>query len=651
MAKNGFWKKILIGIAVLAIIAALGMFLFSGDNAGIIKNLFDGNTDAFIEGVQNLGIRGVIVLAVLSMLQVLLPFMPAEPAQVLAGMCNGFWAGIGICVMGVFVGNTIIYLMYRVFGAKMDKYFKKNITVDFDVLRESKRVVLLIFILYFLPAIPYGLICLFTCTVNKNYFRYIIITMFGSVPSIMIGVALGRVAITSSWIVSVSLFVVIVVLLVLLYVNRSKVFKKINEFAVKQFGYSSNTQVRKPNGFISWWVWLAFKMWLGSNVKTEIKNEVKKVEGPAIILCNHGSFIDFLYLSTVLKSEKPHVVSGRQYFYGKKLGNLLKKMGCIPKSMFSTDIESTRNCLKVIKDNGVLVVFPEARLSTAGKFEDIQEGTEKFLQKMNANIYVLKFSGDYLAMPKWAKHKNKRRVNKKSTVEAHFYQLYKQGEPMKVPAEQFEKTIHDAIVYNDFQWLETRPELTYKSKYLAEGLENILYRCPHCGKLLTLTTKGRTVSCSDCGYTATLNDRYGFENGEPFGNFQQWYDWQNEQMRQEILSDNDFRLTSRVKLFHQSPSGRTQLVEVGDGVCTLNRDGLTYVGTDGEKQITKHFPLNQIYRLLFGAGEDFEIYEGEKFWYFVPDDKRGCVMWYVASILLKEVAEKQVQPSLASEEQ
>ena len=639
MAKKNILKKVLIGLLVVAIIGALGLFLFSGDNAAVIKSLIDGDTDAFIEGVQNLGIRGTIVLAVLSMLQVVLPFLPAEPAQVLAGMCNGFWAGIGICAMGVFVGNSIIYVMYRVFGDKMEKYFKKNITVDFDVLRESKRVVLLIFILYFLPAIPYGLICLFSATVNKNYFRYIIITMFGSIPSIMIGVALGHIAITSSWIVSVTLFVVIVTLLVLLYAFRDKVFKKINEFAVKQFGYSSNTKVKKPNGFVSWWVWLAFKIWLGLNVKTKTTNNVKKVEGPAIILCNHGSFIDFLYLSMVLKSEKPHVVSGRQYFYGKRLGKLLKTMGCIPKSMFTTDIESTRNCMQVIKQNGVLFVFPEARLSTVGKFEGIQEGTCKFLQRMNSNVYVLKFSGDYLAMPKWAKRKGKSRVNKKALVEANFYQLYKQGEPMQATAEEFEKTIDQAMQYNELEWLNAHPELSYKSKYLAEGLENVLFKCPECGSELTLSTKGRTITCSHCGMTATLDDRYGFEGDKPFENFQKWYEWQNEQLLLQIEQDPDFELSSHVGLWHQSPSGRTQLVQTGEGVCTFGRDGLTYVGTDGEEQITKHFPLSQIYRLLFGAGEDFEIYEGEKFWYFVPDDKRSCVMWYVASGLMHDVAQ------------
>jgi len=47
-----------------------------------------------------------------------------------------------------------------------------------------------------------------------------------------------------------------------------------------------------------------------------------------------------------------------------------------------------------------------------------------------------------------------------------------------------------------------------------------------------------------------------------------------------------------------------------------------------------HFPIRQIYRLLFGAGVNFEIYSGAQIWFFVPAEKRSCVDWYMASMIL-----------------
>ena len=46
--------------------------------------------------------------------------------------------------------------------------------------------------------------------------------------------------------------------------------------------------------------------------------------------------------------------------------------------------------------------------------------------------------------------------------------------------------------------------------------------------------------------------------------------------------------------------------------------------------------MKNIFRLLFGAGEDFEIYEGKEIYYFVPEEKRSCVTWYILSELLQE---------------
>ena len=68
----------------------------------------------------------------------------------------------------------------------------------------------------------------------------------------------------------------------------------------------------------------------------------------------------------------------------------------------------------------------------------------------------------------------------------------------------------------------------------------------------------------------------------------------------------------------------------------MDAAGLTYEGIDVEREIVKQFPLKQIYRILFGAGEDFELYEGDEIWYFVPEDGREGVKWYLFSQILKE---------------
>ena len=78
-------------------------------------------------------------------------------------------------------------------------------------------------------------------------------------------------------------------------------------------------------------------------------------------------------------------------------------MGAFPKSMFATDLENAKNCLTVLREKRYLGMMPEARLSTVGRFEDIQPATYAFLKKAGVAIYTLKFGGDYFADPKWGK--------------------------------------------------------------------------------------------------------------------------------------------------------------------------------------------------------------------------------------------------------
>lgn len=630
-------KRLAIKISVFVgfILAVIGLlfFMFSGDNSQIIRSLFkdDLTSDEMIELVRSFGIRGSITLSTLSMFQVILAFLPAEPVQVLSGICYGIWHGGLVCLMGVFIGNTIMFVAYKFLGDKLMEGFRKNIDIDWDRIKNSKRVAGFIIILYFLPAIPYGLICLFTASMKIKYPRYILLTTLGAIPSIVIGVSLGHMAMATSWIVSLVVFVVLLGVLAILALKRKALFKKVNEIIHKHaIPHSSATKVKKCNPFIYVAIRIFIKVSLLFRFKFKFHKSVD-AKGPCIILCNHGSFFDFLFTGRMMFKEKPHYITARMYFFHRQLAWLIRNLGGFPKSMFSTDIENVKNCIKVLSDGDALIMMPEARLSTVGRFEGIQDATYKFLKKMNVPIYVLHINGSYLSRPKWGD-----KLRKKSHVEADFNLLLSKEQVENISLEELKEKITNALYYDDFKWLESRPDLRYKSKTLAKGLENILFTCPNCGKKLTIRTQGNTVYCTDCGMTATLDDRYGFVDKKPFNNFAEWYDWQKAKLKEEYLADPNFNLTDNVELKHASNDGKTLMRHAGFGTCVLNRRGLTYTGSEDGKQITKFFPMNSIYRLLFGAGEDFEIYENQTLYYFVPEDLRSAVIWYVASTVMKE---------------
>ena len=178
--------KVLIAFGLFVLFILLALFLFSGDEFEILKIILTQDHDA--EELQDLlgefGIKGYVTVTVLSMLQVMFPFLPAEPVQVISGVSFGFPIGLLCCTVGVIFGNLCIYFIYKIYGNRVEAFFVKNIHLDFDKTASSRKLVIIIFVLYFLPAIPYGMICFIAASLKMKLPRYMTVTVLGSIPSI-----------------------------------------------------------------------------------------------------------------------------------------------------------------------------------------------------------------------------------------------------------------------------------------------------------------------------------------------------------------------------------------------------------------------------------------------------------------------------------
>lgn len=400
---------------------------------------------------------------------------------------------------------------------------------------------------------------------------------------------------------------------------------------------SSKNRVRKGNRVLYTVLSAGVRVYLFlAGVRISTVNHCGKMpEAPSVVLCNHGAFVDFAYAGILLRKCFPHFVIARLYFYHKWLARLLRVLGGFPKSMFATDLESTKNSLRVLHDGGVLVMMPEARLSTVGKFEDIQENTYSFLKKVGVPVYTIRIHGDYFAKPKWGKG-----LRRGAVVEAELEPLFTAEDVKSLSTEEIKEGVESRLYYDEFQWLETKPDIRYRSRRMAEGLENILTICPICQRRHTIRTKQGDIFCEHCGKLTSLDSRYAFSPDFCFQNFAQWYDWQKSVIREQVCQDPEYVLRSEVELRLPSADGKTLTRSAGRGVCTLGCDGLTYVGTRDGEPYEVNFSLKRIYRLLFGAGENFEIYNGSEILYFVPDERRSAVDWYLTSMILHDEAEE-----------
>ena len=516
-------RRWLIAFAMAVIVAFLMLGAFSGGDISLLKKFFtqEFKNEELRDQLLGFGWRGDAAVGLLSALQVICTFLPAEPVQVLAGFTFGFLKGVFMCMIGVLIGNTLIFILQKSFGDRLRRFFIKKLKLDVNKIARSSKATAIIFILYFLPAIPYGMICFLAAGMGMSYRRFITVTGFGSMPSVCIGVALGYMAIVSEWIITVCVFAALIVLAAVLFCFKDVLLEKLNLYADKH-KKPSEGRVRAVNSFLMGVLYYAVRAYLvvcGIRIRT--RRKIDHIENPSIVLCNHGSFIDFVYAAALIRKYRPHFIGARLYFYNKYLNRILRAVGAFPKSMFAPDLENARNCFTVLANKELLTMMPEARLSTTGRFEDIQENTFSFIQKANANVYTVRISGNYFADPKWG-----RGFRRGAVVECELDVLYTAQEIRALSYDEMKKGITDRLSYNEFEWLKNRPEIRYRSKRMAEGIENILMTCPICQRRHTIKTEKDKIFCEHCGMLTSLDSRYAFDKGFCFENLTEWYDWQ-----------------------------------------------------------------------------------------------------------------------------
>ena len=390
--------------------------------------------------------------------------------------------------------------------------------------------------------------------------------------------------------------------------------------------------VTLPHPATLWFFRSTIRLYIKTKVKFKILFDKKSLPEQFVLVCNHPSGFDNLYaVDCLYPTHKINFISNRYYYFKRSLGKWLMKVGCIPKSLFSADVESLKNCMRVVKAGGNLGIMADVRLSMYGQTEDVPETTAKFLKKLGLPVYIMHFDGSYMIKPKWANGA------RKGVVEINCFKLYDAEELATAPIEEVNQKMRAAIYYDDFEWIKQRPNITYKSKKIAEGLENILYKCPHCGKEFTLKSKKDTFFCTSCGYTVKMDNRYNFSalNGKPlyFENLRDWFKTQKAEIAEQIKSD-DYQLSCPVTLKKRSLDNKTFLREVGRGVCTLNHDGLTYVGEVDGEQKEIHWASTDVYALSYIKGKGFQHYTSNDYFGFFPDSPLISIKYYIASELL-----------------
>ncbi len=193
-----------ISIIILIILVILGSALLGPI---IIKTAK--NPEQFRSFIENKGVLGPLVFIGIQILQIVFAFIPGEVVEVGAGYAFGPWFGLLLCLIGVFVATVIIFYSTKTFGKKIASSIIENERVNrLKFLNNSKKLEMVMFILYFVPGTPKDVITYMAGLTSINPKMFIIISVFARIPSIITSTYVGHTLVKKDYIATFLIFII-----------------------------------------------------------------------------------------------------------------------------------------------------------------------------------------------------------------------------------------------------------------------------------------------------------------------------------------------------------------------------------------------------------------------------------------------------------
>lgn len=319
------------------------------------------------------------------------------------------------------------------------------------------------------------------------------------------------------------------------------------------------------------------------------RSGMQGVKLPYILLCSHNAFYDFMVATVATFPHQAYYVVAVDGFIGREW--LMRGVGCIGKRKFTTDVSLIRH-LKSVLDRGKIAAFyPEARYSLCGTNAVLPESLGKMVKMFKVPVATLITHGHHIDAPFW-KGVNPRSRMLKTMAEQKLILTPEQIESMSVA--EINEVLNREFEYDDYKW-QKENRVRVSSKKRAEGLEHVLYKCPHCGSEYRMTTKGTILSCGHCCHEWEMSE-YGelkaLEGETYFSHIPSWYEWQRECVRKEVESGT-YCLDVPCKIM--SLPNTKGFINVGEGRLLHNSEGFLLSSCWDGKNWELRIPTSSLY--------------------------------------------------------
>lgn len=266
------------------------------------------------------------------------------------------------------------------------------------------------------------------------------------------------------------------------------------------------------------WIWMKFDTKTRKVAHGEFNFSRRE---PYVIVSNHTFLFDVIHVPMPLW-KIPYIVASENLYTKQPTKFLLTHVArTVAKSKGSSDVRTVRGLIGAVKRGYPILIFPEGDTTFYGETNYIEEATFKLIKKLDVDVVTCHVKGGYLSRPRWARVK---RRNRKAFLD---YKIAITKEDLKkMKAKEVSKIMQKELYNNDYEF-QREHMIKHPSKALAEGIEDVLYICPHCLAINSFTSEKHRFMCHACE-TEGYVDEYGFLHGFKYDNLVDWNHFQKD---------------------------------------------------------------------------------------------------------------------------
>lgn len=342
---------------------------------------------------------------------------------------------------------------------------------------------------------------------------------------------------------------------------------------------------------------------------------------PYILLCNHTQFADFIVSFKAVHPYNFNNIATLDGYVG--MAKIMEELGCACHRKFTTDISLIRACHKVLHEYGdILCMYPEARYSNIGTTAIIPDVVGKLVKKNKVPVVVMIHHGNYLNAPFWD-FRQYRKVPFKATMK----QVLTAQQVEEMSADEINAVIRKEMTYDDHRW-QKENNIKITEDFRADGLNKVLYKCPHCMAEGKMVGKGIHLTCEECGkvweYTE-LGELNALDGETEFSHIPDWYEWERECVRKEIL-DGTYKYEETLSV-HSLPG--IDYIPIGEATVTHDlENGFVITGNYNGHDYRIQRPAKTLYTLhnefafkKLGKVDCFDVSVKDNSFYCIPKQK------------------------------